>query len=1287
MAVRIESQAEPIPGYRLIERIGGGGFGEVWKAEAPGGLHKAIKFVYGDLQTVDDDDSVRAEQELKAMRRVQTVRHPYILSLERYDIVEGQLIIVMELADKNLWDRFRECRSQGLPGIPREELLRYLEETSEALDLMNKEYQLQHLDIKPQNLFLVHNHIKVADFGLVKDLEGMVASVTGGVTPVYAAPETFDGWISRFCDQYSLAIVYQELLTGQRPFSGSNVRQLILQHLQGLPDLNPLPVTDREAIRKALSKNPEDRHPNCVALVKALRDSERAAAEGDGVTGRRGDALTGNGTSSVTPSPGRPVTPSPSEPATRVIRGPEEGARAGGEISEDARTQPSPTVATPGPGSGAGDGVLFPALVIGLGDAGLRILRRTCATLAERFGSLAALPQLRFLYLDTDPEAVRQATAEADGAPLRRSEVLLAPLHRPSHYLKAQAKTRLDTWFDLKMLYRIPRSACSAGLRALGRLAFADNYRVIAQRLREELRECTRPQTLAEAARQTGLGMRMDRPRVYVVTSLAGGTGSGMFLDLAYAVRSLLRQLGYEHPEVVGVLLLPGLAEGGAARPGAGAAVAAAGNAYAALAELSHFSNRGTTFTAAFDVGEAQVTGPLHDPEAPFQRCVLLPLPERGGGAAGERRRGQAEEEDAERRTVVGTGALSGTPRPRRGSTENGSPQGGRRGSAEGAAPPPTLDLISHFLVTDLTTSLGRSADMIRRDLCAKGGGTGDGAGLFFQTLGMHRLVWPRRELLAQVGRRLCHRLVQRWMDKDARPVRDKVQTWVQEQWVSQELSAESLIDHLHRGSVKALGKPAESAIAALIEPVGQPAAPAGKPPAPVNPDTVAEALAGLDRLLGKPQEKDTFIPAVGGNEAAGRGLARAAPGALEEAQRDLTLSLIGRSGQRLAELVVCLIEQPAFRLAGAEEAIRQLSGLIEQSLQHHEHMGKDCAQRASSAYEGLLSLVQALREAAPGKAAPRKGAPSPVELLRAYAKGRYQTLILQHVCAVFVALRGQLSDQMQEVGFCRNRLSELCRSFAPEAEERHGRTEERASFGFFSATGESRSANPGLGQYLLPVGLNTLEEAVKHYHDSAPETALQNLDQRIEAVIRQQFTALVHVCLTAKNLLKNLGAAMQHEAELILGERLTGTNVVDMYLRRQKEAGADPNHYAEEIARAFDRARPQLGGLVAEVRRAPPAGMYLFAAPTEPAAASGCPRFRDLVRLALPDQQVMVADALQGAGADEILFYREEACLRFADLKLLGPAGRAAYLQLSKVEHFTPHSRTDISAWLLSEE
>src|SRR6516165_4882426 len=276
--LRIEPGSEPIPGYKLIERVGGGGFGEGWTAEAPGGLLKAIKVVYGDLQQTDTDGTKRAEQELKALKRVQSVRHPYLLSLERYDIVENRLLIVMELADRNLWDRFRECRSQNLPGIPRDELLRYMEEAAEVLDLMNGEYQLQHLDIKPQNIFMVRNHVKVADFGLVKDLEGMMATVTGGITPVYAAPETFDGKVTRFCDQYSLAIVYQELLTGQRPFSGTTLQQLIMQHLSSPPNLTPLAKIDRGPIARALNKKAEGRYPSCSDLVAALRTAGEEAA-------------------------------------------------------------------------------------------------------------------------------------------------------------------------------------------------------------------------------------------------------------------------------------------------------------------------------------------------------------------------------------------------------------------------------------------------------------------------------------------------------------------------------------------------------------------------------------------------------------------------------------------------------------------------------------------------------------------------------------------------------------------------------------------------------------------------------------------------------------------------------------------------------------------------------------------------------------------------------------------------------------------------------------------------
>src|SRR2546423_15446161 len=113
-----EPNAEPIPGYRLIEPLGSGGFGEAWKCEAPGGLFKAIKFVYGNLNSLDVDGA-RAEQELTALNRIKEVRHPFILSMDQIQVVEGELVIVMELADRNLHEAFEECLSAGLGGIPR----------------------------------------------------------------------------------------------------------------------------------------------------------------------------------------------------------------------------------------------------------------------------------------------------------------------------------------------------------------------------------------------------------------------------------------------------------------------------------------------------------------------------------------------------------------------------------------------------------------------------------------------------------------------------------------------------------------------------------------------------------------------------------------------------------------------------------------------------------------------------------------------------------------------------------------------------------------------------------------------------------------------------------------------------------------------------------------------------------------------------------------------------------------------------------------------------------------
>src|SRR3954469_2132210 len=137
-----EPNSEPIPGYRLLEPLGQGGFGEVWKCEAPGGLFKAIKFVAGDPGGLGEDRAP-ASEELEAIQHIKSIRHPFLLSMDRVEVIDGELVIVMELADKNLQDLLGERRAAGQRGIDRDELLGYLGEAANVLDHMSFRHGLQ----------------------------------------------------------------------------------------------------------------------------------------------------------------------------------------------------------------------------------------------------------------------------------------------------------------------------------------------------------------------------------------------------------------------------------------------------------------------------------------------------------------------------------------------------------------------------------------------------------------------------------------------------------------------------------------------------------------------------------------------------------------------------------------------------------------------------------------------------------------------------------------------------------------------------------------------------------------------------------------------------------------------------------------------------------------------------------------------------------------------------------------------------------------------------------------
>ena len=256
-------------GYKLKGLLGEGGFAQVWEADSADGRKLALKFI-------PCDRDLAAAKEVRSIQAIRQLAHPHLIGVDQVWIDLGYIIVAMELADGSLldlWNRYQE--EANTPIVP-ELVCEYLFQAAEGLDFLNAHQHevdgqrkgFQHCDIKPSNLLLVGQSIKISDFGLSSTTGVSVKSHRRAGTLLYAAPETFQGRLSDWTDQYSLALSYCQLRGGRLPFAAAP--SSFKEHYARPDDLSMLTEPEQVIIGRALLPVPQNRWPTCMEMMERL---------------------------------------------------------------------------------------------------------------------------------------------------------------------------------------------------------------------------------------------------------------------------------------------------------------------------------------------------------------------------------------------------------------------------------------------------------------------------------------------------------------------------------------------------------------------------------------------------------------------------------------------------------------------------------------------------------------------------------------------------------------------------------------------------------------------------------------------------------------------------------------------------------------------------------------------------------------------------------------------------------------------------------------------------------
>jgi ABC-type oligopeptide transport system substrate-binding subunit len=272
------SPLQTVRGYELRERVGTGGFGEVYRAYQPSvGRQVAVKVILP--QYADHPDFIRRfEREAQLVARLE---HPHIVPLYDYWRQSDGAYLVMR------WLRGGSLRGSLQRGPWRlEAAIQLLDQVASALTVAHRQGVI-HRDVKPENILLDgKGNAYLSDFGIAKDL--LRSTVTTELDAfagslAYISPEQAQSEpVVAQSDLYSLGVVMYEVLTGEHPFAGMTPASQLLKHVTDpLPSLRErrpdLPAALEGVIQRATAKDTAERYPSALAFAAAFREAVSGA--------------------------------------------------------------------------------------------------------------------------------------------------------------------------------------------------------------------------------------------------------------------------------------------------------------------------------------------------------------------------------------------------------------------------------------------------------------------------------------------------------------------------------------------------------------------------------------------------------------------------------------------------------------------------------------------------------------------------------------------------------------------------------------------------------------------------------------------------------------------------------------------------------------------------------------------------------------------------------------------------------------------------------------------------